>query len=356
MHAHSELRNLPPVLREMLTKGRPEYEGAVRGVHWGDATIYAVSAAHSRSAALLAAYAFEDLVACPVAVREVSSFLTHSLGAIRTGSVVILISGESSETMDAVRAATRRGAQVVALTHGSSPVAAAAKQVFPLPELAGESSGVAAACLEHMAVGYLALLTARLVKRPQASLERLENEWNEIPDHLDRLAGHLVDVVRASANELRPSSELFFVGDGYHNASAERAASLAQRRRSCALYGADLAHFRCDFLPNLSRGAGVVFLSGSQNRARKAVAELAREAKGRGANVLAVTGSNHHDLIREASFTLLLPDLMELPASILSLALGGWLGWELATAPRQTPVRRPGTLDSGAQHTPNRAE
>jgi DNA-binding MurR/RpiR family transcriptional regulator len=357
MQAHSELRNLPPVLREMFTRGRPQYERAVRGIHWGDAGIYVVSSTRSLPAALLAAYAFEDLLACPVAVREVSSFLAHSLGALRTGSVVVLISSEAPETLDAARAATRRGAQLLALVPASSPVAAVAHQVFSLPEVGGApSSGIAEVCLEHAAVGYLALLAARLVKRPQPSLERLEKEWNEIPDHLDTLTSQLMDGVRASAGALRPAPALFFVGGGYHHASAERAASLAQRRGGCAIPGSDLARFRCDFLANLGQGAGVVFLSGSQSRRRKAVAELAHEAKDRGANVLAVTGSNDHDLIREASFTLLLPDLVELPASILSLALAGWLGRELATPPRETRMRRSGAVDSGAQHPSGRVE
>jgi DNA-binding MurR/RpiR family transcriptional regulator len=241
------------------------------------------------------------------------------------------------------------------LARASSPVAAVARQVFCLPEVGGApASGLAEACLEHIAVGYLALLAARLAKRPQPSLERLEREWNEIPDHLDTLTSHLMDVVRASADAVRQAPALFFVGEGYHHASAEHAASLAQRRRSCVIPGSDLGRFRCDFLPNLSQGAGVVFLSGSQSRGRKAVAELAREAKDRGANVLAVTGSNHHDLIRQANFTLLLPDAVELPASILSLALAGWLGRELATPLRETRLRRSGADDSRAQHPSGR--
>jgi DNA-binding MurR/RpiR family transcriptional regulator len=325
----------------MFAKGRPQYERAVRSIHWGDAAIYVVSSTRSLPAALLAAYACEDLLACPVAVREISSFLAHSLGALRTGSVVVLLSNEAPETLDAARAATRRGAQVLALAPASSPVATVARQVFPLPEMGGApSSGIAEAFLEHTAVGYLALLAARLAKRPQPSLERLEKEWNEIPDHFDTLTSHLVDVVRASADALRPATTLFFVGDGYHHASAERAASLAQRGGSYAIPASDLARFRSVFLPNLGQGAGVVVLSGSQSRRRKAVAELAREAKDHGANVLAVTGSNDHELVRQASFTLLLPDLVELPASILSLALAGWLGREMATPSRESRLRR----------------
>jgi fructoselysine-6-P-deglycase FrlB-like protein len=350
MQAQSELRNLPPVLREVLTRRRPEYERAIRGVHWGDGPVYVVSGARSLAAGLTAAYAFEDLLGCAVAAREVSAFLAHSLGAIRAGSLVILISSEGLEMLDACRAAAKRGAQVLAIAPASSSLATMANRVFPLPEVAGASaSSLTEACLEHMAVGYLAVLAARLTKRPQPSLERLEEEWNAIPEHLDSLTSHLVDVVRASAAELRPASSLVFVGDGYYQAAAERAARWAQCRGTCTVIGSDSARFRCDSLLNLSLGAGVVFLSGSQSRARKAVAELAREAKERGAATLAVTGSNDHDLIRQTRLALLLPDLMDLPASILSLALAGWLGRELATPPRESRLTGSASVDSRAQ-------
>jgi DNA-binding MurR/RpiR family transcriptional regulator len=347
MQAHSELRSLPPVLRELMTKGRAEQERAIRGIHWNDATIYVVSSARSLPAGLTAAYAFEDLLACPVAVREASSFLAYSLGALRAGSLVVVISGDDPDVLEAAQAAITRGAQVLAVAWAPTPVAAAATRVFPLPALAGAPvTGVAEACLEHIAVGHLAVLAARLVKRPHSSLQRLEKEWDTIPDRLDSLANHLVDVVRATAAELRPAPSLFFVGDGYFHAAAERAAGLAQRRGCCPSLGSDLARFRCDLLPNLGQGAGVVFLSGSQSRARKAVAESAGDAKERGANILAVTGSNDHDLIRRVRSTLLVPDLLDLPASILSFALAGWLGRELAAPPRESRLPRSRTAAS----------
>jgi DNA-binding MurR/RpiR family transcriptional regulator len=350
MQAHSELRTLTPVLREMIMRGRPQYERAIRGIHWGDAAIYVVSSTRYLPAALTSSYAFEDLLSCPVAVREASSFLAYSLGAVRTGSVAVMISNDAPETLDAAQAAIKRGAQVLAVARPSAPIAAAATRVFPLPELAGApAAGIAEACLEHAAVGHLALMAAALVKRPHPSLERLQTEWNTIPDHFDSLTSQLLDVVRASASEMRTAPSLCFVGAGYYHAAAKRAAGLAQRRGSSAVLGYDLARFRCDLLPNLGQGDGVVFLSGSQSRARKAVAESARDARERGANVLAVTGSNDHDLIHQARFTLLLPDLADLPASILSLALAGWLGRELAAPPRESRVPRAGTSASSEQ-------
>jgi DNA-binding MurR/RpiR family transcriptional regulator len=354
MQAHSELRNLPAPLREMMTRGRAEQERAIRGIHWSDAVFYVVSSARSLPAALTAAYAFEDLLACPVAVREASAFLRHSLGCIRSGSLVVLIAGEDPDVLEVAKAAIGRGAQVLAVTRATTPVAAVATRVFPLPEVPGApATGVAEACLEHVAMAHLAVLAARLVKRPQSSLQRLEKEWDTIPDCLDSLANHFVDVVRATAAELRPAPSLFFVGDGYFHAAAERAAGFAQRHGCCPSLGSDLARFRCDLLPNLGQGAGVVFLSGAQSRARKVVAERASEAKEQGANVLAVTGSNDHDLIRQARFTLFVPDLLDLPASILSFALAGWLGRELAAPPRDSRLPR---SRSAASSGPKKSE
>ena len=96
----------------------------------------------------------------------------------------------------------------------------------------------------------------------------------------------------------------------------------------------------------------MVFLSGSQGRARKVVAEAARQTKERGVVVVAVTGGNDHHLTRQARLTILVPDLVELPASILSLALAGWLGRELATSAPEGRLSRLVAVGSRAQADP----
>ncbi|HUI43281.1 MAG TPA: SIS domain-containing protein [Terriglobia bacterium] len=337
MQAYSDLGNLAPVLSEMTLKGRPDYERAVRGLHWEEPPVYAVGSAATLPAAVALGYAFEDLLEWSVVVREAGRFLAGSLGTVRTGSVVVLIADESPEVIEAATAARKRGARVLGVTSEPAALAGEVQEMIVLPGVPGAPArGLAGACLQHAAAGYLALVAARVLKRPQPRLDRVEKDWAELPAHLDRAVSQFADAVRSLAAELRPRNPLFIVGGGLYHSSAHRAAALARREGDRPVVGVDPAEMRTGWLATVGEDSGAVFLSGSRSRWRKGLAELAREVKERGALSLALTDSNDHDLAREVRRTLLLPELAELPASILGLALAGWLAGEAAVrAPRQ---------------------
>ncbi|HEY6290977.1 MAG TPA: SIS domain-containing protein [Terriglobia bacterium] len=353
MQVQSELMSLPQTLGEMFTRARPDYERAVRGIRWGEVPVYVLGSAGTLPAGLVAGYAVEGLLGYPVVVREVSSFLSYALGTVRSGSLVVAISSGTSaepdvlEVVEAVQAARKLGAQVLAVTYESSPLCRAADRLFALPDVAGApATGLAEACLEHAAVAYLTLIAARLFKRPNASLDRLEKDWRELPRHLDWIVSQLPAAVRSFAAELRSSRRIYFAGGGLYHPAALRAANLAPRE-DCVL-GIDLAGLRSDRA--LTSDAAVVFLSGSRGRMRKEAADLATALKARGTACVAVTDSNDHDLIRAARLALLLPDLAELPGSILALAVGGWVAREMVQHPRTTrAARRSASVSSEQQ-------
>jgi len=339
MQAQSELISLPQTLTEMFTRGRPDYERAVRGIRWGEAPVYVLGSVRTLPAALAAGYAVEDLLGYPAVVREASSFLSYTLRVLRRGSVVVAISNQvepdALSLVKAVQAARQQGAQVLAVTSPSSPLAAAADRVFGLPDVAGApAQGLAEACLEHASAGDLALIAARLLKRPQASLERLEKNWHDLPGHLDWIVSQLAAAVRSFAAELRPAGRIFFAGGGSYHSSALRAADLA--RCPDRVSGIDLASLR----GRMASDAAVVFLSGSRSRLCKEAATVAAELKARGTAALAVTDSNDHELSHGSRLALLLPDLAEVPGSILALAVAGWTAREVAERPRVTGASR----------------
>jgi len=338
MQAQSELISLPQTLTEMFTRARPDYERAVRGIRWGEAPVYLLGSASTLPAALAAGYAVEDLLGYPAVVREASSFLSYTLGTVRRGSVMVAVSNGAAAAprlVEAVQAARKQGAQVLAVTAESSPLALAADHVFVLPEVAGNPArGLAEACLEHAAVGYLALIAARLFKRPRASVDRLEDDWHDLPAHLEWIVSQLAAAVRSFAAELRSPGRVFLVGEGFYHPSALRAADLTPRPDQ--VLGIDLAGLRL----RLVSDAAVVFLSSSRSRTRKESADRAIELNARGAASLAVTDSNDHELLRASRLALLLPDLAELPGSVLALAVAGWVARQMAEHARVTKAAK----------------
>ena len=344
MRAQSELLTLPQVLNEMFTRGRSERERAVRGIRWSDGPIYVLVDDRARSAGLLAQFAIEGLLHRPVIVREASSFLAYSAPTLRTGSPVVVISGqdESAELQEAVRVVRAAGGYVIAVAGASSPIAQSSHQVLTVPDVSGTPpEGLGRACLEHAAVGQLAIIAARLLARPGPALERIEKDWAEIPSALEKFVTQFENAVRSLAHELGAPTRILSAGAGSYYAAAMSAAEIG---RPCPAVALDFASLRGSRQDMVGTNTGVVLLTGSRSPSREAAATLARELKARGASVFAVTDANDHAVAKEARLTLLLPDFAELPASILALVLAGWTTRETAllaaAAPEDAKGRR----------------
>lgn len=337
MQAQAELISLPQTLTEMFTRGRADRERAVRGIRWGDGPINVVADARAVSAGMVARYAIEDLLHRPAIVAEATSFLRYSLATLRMGSPVVAVSseGEAAELLEAVRAAHAKGAQVLAVTQAASPIAEVAHQVFLLPDVAGTPAvGMAAACLQHAGAAFMALIAARQLARPTPALERLEADWADLPVALDKIVSQFANAVGSLARELGVLKKILFAGEGPHFAAALRAADAGGHRGEHLALALDFSRLRSGWLEAFGPDTGALLLTGSRSRSRKEAGTLAHELQKRSASVFAVTDANDHELGSQARLTLLLPDIAELPGSILALALAGWTAREVAQPPR----------------------
>lgn len=336
MPAPAELINLPQVLNETLVKGRADYERAVRAIRWGELPVWAIGSAQSLPAAETFQYAFQDLQSWPVVVHEAAAFVEGAAAMLRPGSVVVVFADDDQSTQDAVRSARKRGAQVLVLEAGfptSSKVSAVEEPTLvagpPLAEAAA-SAGLGAACLQHAAAAQLALVCARQLARPHPRLERCEREWHDVPAQVGGLTLRLDDGVAALARELKSFDVVLLLGGGYYGAIARRASALARKQAGRPVIGLDLAAFESSWLEALGTECSALALSASTGRSAKVTVATAGTIKNRGCALFAITGSNHHDLIRQARLSLILPETGELPGSILALAVAGWVGAALA--------------------------
>jgi glucosamine 6-phosphate synthetase-like amidotransferase/phosphosugar isomerase protein len=345
IRAQAELRKVPPALQTML-KGRRAYESAIRAMRWGEGPIYAWASPTCIAAALAVRYAFAELLGWSVEVQEISSLATTALSlAPKTGSVVILIAGDLPDASELSNALTKGGLQVLNVTAGPALPGPTVSPQLLLPGAEDISSdGPAEACLEHAGLAFMALVAARLLKRPSRSLTRREKEWDDLPRHFERIVDQAGDAVRAFAARLEAASEVIFAGEGLYHAVALRSAGFLQRQNRRAR-GLDLAGLASESLAGLSSDSVIVFVSGARCSAKAAVAELATEVQPRGIAVLAITDGNDRALIRRARLSLLVPAVGEGAASVLALGPAGWVACE-AGAPRGEQAAGPkGSLD-----------
>jgi len=339
MPAPLELISLPHTLNELLIKGRADYERAVRAVRWGELPVWAVASAQSLPAAESLQHAFEDLLGWPVIVHEAAAFAQSASGMLRPGSVVVVFADETAPVQDALRAARKRTTQVMVINCDSatpptdSPsalrVAESPLAIMLPPVGAAARGGLGAACLQHAAAAQLALVCARQLARPDARLERCEREWRDVPSQMDGLLARLDHGVTALASELKSRDLMLFVAGSYYSAIVRRVSGLARRQAKKLVIGLDLAAFDGGWLEVPGTKPAVLLVSGTSGRSAKATVALAGTIKERGCPLSVITGSNHHDLIRQAHLSLMLPETGDLSGSILALAVAGWVSSHL---------------------------
>jgi glucosamine--fructose-6-phosphate aminotransferase (isomerizing) len=322
MDLRQQILDAPRALRETFEKGRPEYESLVRRVRWGEGPVFMVGSGSSFHAALTAAYAFEGLLGWPVMARPAASFEAYSTPHLRPRSVLLAFSrsGETAETLDAVRAARARGAVVLGMTcNAASALAKTADLVFPIR--AADAESLQADLCVHAAAGFLGLVAARILKRHDHQLDVLVEEFANLPGHMEWIQAQLPAAIRALAAEFESIAQLFIVGGGfYHPIALQAAHSLraVSRRSADAFDGGELQE---GDLPVSAEGAAILFLSGTHCRIKKRIHVLAQHAKRAGLKVFSVTDSNDRSLAEASTLSLLLPELSEMVGSTLVLAL-----------------------------------
>ncbi len=322
MDVRGEIRDAPRALRQTLEKGRPEFESLVRGTRWGDGPLYILGSGPSYPAALAGLCAFEGLLGWPVVVSRAANFLAYSASLIRPRSVVLAVSlsGEADKTLEAALQARSRGAALLALTaSATSPLAEAADGAFLVRS--GEESrlGLQSGLCLYAAMGFIAMIAARVLKRHHHKLDELEQEYEKLPEHAEWVLTRLTDAARTLASHLRDLESLVLVGGGSYYPAALQAAETMARLTPLRALALDVAELRESLAKPGARNRTALFLSGSRCRMKKEIHESARLMGGPEANLYAVTDSNDQELCGAVSLAVLLPSLAETTGSPLEL-------------------------------------
>lgn len=351
MDLRQQILDTPRALRDTIEKGRPEFEALVRRVRWGDGPVFMVGGGTSFLSALTGVHAFESLLGWPVIARPAPEFAVYSSAALRQRSVVLAVSnsGETRETLEAVRAARARGAVVLALTNNSSSALAAMADLVFLVR-AGEASrpGLPAVLCQQAALGLMGLVAAQVLKRHHRQLDVLQEEFANLPANVERIRTQLSDAVRALAAELRVSSSVVVMGGGFYHPTALLAANLlGETSRLCA-QGLNAAESAAHFFQSGQKGSAVLFVSGSACRLKRRVHEHAQQAKRDGMNILAVTDGNDRELADAARLAVMLPAMTEMVGSILALALLQSAAYSLVHDVHPLPERLRDPMNKGS--------
>jgi glutamine---fructose-6-phosphate transaminase (isomerizing) len=330
-----ELLGIPDALRQTLLTGRPEFEALIRRTRWGEGAIYVVGSGAAAIAGLAGVYGFEGQLGRPVIARPAMEFRAYSMSIVQPRSVFLAVScsGESDETLETALAARRKGATVLALTaSATSRLAGMADGVFLIRCGQEEGSGIKCAVCQQAVLSYLGLLSARLLKRPDALVEDALDEFEKLPEHAEWVLTQLQDAIRVFASEIKTAQRLCPVGAGSYRVTALQLARSAKGLGLTDVEALEPNDLDQERLVAPDRKATVIIFSGSRCRLKKRMQNFVKLSQQSGLHLLCITDSDQRELVGAARLAVLLPVVSERVGSILALIAGACALYEATKA------------------------
>lgn len=272
--------------------------------------IHIVACGSAYHTGVTAKYVLEGLARIPVEV-DVASEFRYRNPILEEGAMVVVISqsGETADTLAALRESKARGFKVLGIVNvvGSSIAREADSVMYTWagPEIAVATTKAYSAQL--VALYMLALKIAKVRGTvEQAEFEQLISDLRCLPDQIEMLLGQK-EKIQHFANRYVGAKDIFFIGRGVDYAiSLEGSLKLKEISyiHSEAYAAGELKHGTISLIED---GTLVVALSTQEELFQKTISNIV-EVKARGAFVMAVTVEGNKAMEKAADYVVYLPE------------------------------------------------
>ncbi|GAA3409727.1 glutamine--fructose-6-phosphate transaminase (isomerizing) [Paenibacillus hodogayensis] len=288
---------------------------------WDIHNIHIVACGTAYHAGLVGKSVIEQLVRIPVETDVASEYRYRSpIITAHTLVIVVSQSGETADTLAALREAKRNGARVIAITNvvGSS-VSREADDVITTwagPEIAVASTKAYTSQL--IAFYLLGLhLAQTLGTQDAAAIQETIAALQKLPEQVEQLLGH-AEEIKQYAEQIATHDDLFFIGRGADYAVAQEG-SLKLKEisyiHSEAYAAGELKH---GTLALIEEGIPVIALATQEQLLEKTVSNI-KEVKARGAQVFAIAFEGNHEIAKSVDLVFEIPRTLPLLAPALSV-------------------------------------
>lgn len=297
-------------------------------------TIHIVACGSAWHVGMAARYIIEKLAQIPCEVDLASEFRYRN-PIVRPNDVCIVISqsGETADTLAALREAKSKGAKAVSIVNVvASTIARESDDV--IYTMAGPEIAVATTKAFSAQLNVAYLLAIRFAKAKGLISEQDERKLCEdmlkLPEIIEKLLG-MDDFLKGLAKKYVDSENVFFIGRGLDYAiSLEGSLKLKEISyiHSEAYAAGELKHGTISLI---EEGTPVFAVATQSDLLEKTLGNI-KEVKARGAQVIALVGENHNaadefadDIIRVPEINdILMPSLTVIPLQIFAyyMALG----------------------------------
>lgn len=310
-----EIYDQPRAVRETFEKHMKDGNVEIEELRMTDEEIrklfriHIVACGTAYHAGMTAKYVIESMARISVEVDMASEFRYRN-PIIEEGALVIVISqsGETADTLQALRDSKARGAKVLGIVNvvGSSIAREADSVMYTWagPEIAVASTKAYSAQL--IALYLLAMKFARVKGTiSEEEYQQLVFDLRRLPEQIELLLGNKTRIQRF-ANRYVAAKSVFFIGRGLdYTLSMEGSLKLKEitYMHSEAYAAGELKHGPISLIED----GTLVMASLTQEDLYKKTISNIREVKSRGAFVLALTTTGHDDIEDTADYVLYIP-------------------------------------------------
>lgn len=283
--------------------------------------VYIVACGTAYHAGLVGKYAIEKLAAIPVEVAIASEFrYSEPFIDDKTLLIVVSQSGETADTLAAIKEARRYGARVLAITNvvGSS-VARESDDVFYTwagPEVSVASTKAYTAQL----VAFYMLALHFACTKQVISLER----YRELIQNIEALSVGVEaileqkETIREIAKQIKETKSAFYLGRGLDYATAQEAALKLKEISYIHTEAFAAGELKHGTIALIEEGVPVLSIVTQQKLEEKMISNM-KEVKARGAKVIAVAKEGHKSIAKVADQVIYIPVAEDILMPILSV-------------------------------------
>ena len=323
-----EIFEQPESLANTLRGHLLDEEGTarVRGINISDEElagfdrIVITACGTSWHSALIGEYMLEELARIPVEVEYASEFrYRNPVVDKRTLVIGISQSGETADTLAAIREAKQRGARTIGLVNvvGST----IAREVHGGIYLhAGPEVGVASTKAFTSQVAALALITLRLARQRSMSIlqgRQFIQALRKLPDQIQQILDK-ADEVKALAARFAGATNALYLGRGVNFPVALEGALKLKEISYIHAEGYPAAEMKHGPIALIDENMPVVFLAPRDGVHGKIVSNV-EEVRARGGQVIAITSDGDQEIGRLAAATFTIPETLDLLTPILTV-------------------------------------
>ncbi|MGB9626766.1 MAG: glutamine--fructose-6-phosphate transaminase (isomerizing), partial [Phycisphaerae bacterium] len=263
-------------------------------------------------AGLVGEYLLEDIAKIPAETEYASEFRYRN-PVIEFGSIIIAISqsGETADTLAALREARERGAIALGIVNVvGSTIARETDAGIYLH--CGPEIGVASTKAFTSQLAVLAMLAIYLGRRrflSQHDAAHLIHALNRIPDQISKVLDQS-DEIRRVCEDLVGRENWLFLGRGYHYPVALEGALKLKEISYIHAEGMPAAEMKHGPIALISDGMPAVFIATRGSQYDKVIGNI-EEVRSRGGHVIAVATHGDDEIRRHARHVFYVPDCPE---------------------------------------------